>query len=139
MATKWAARKRAQRALPDLSKETCCKCGSTKHLQRHHPDYSELDRFEVLCRACHAKADQRDGYRRTRPEAACVICGQTFTPKCSHPHKTCGEACLSELGRRNAMKRWSSKPSSGRRTSTDCEPSETPSSRKSFRSSGKRS
>jgi len=32
----------------------CNKCGSTKDLHRHHPDYNDAA-FEVLCRSCHLK------------------------------------------------------------------------------------
>jgi len=101
--SKWAARKAAQRA---YAAEECQECGSTHRVQRHHPDLSDPLRVEILCEPCHVKADQRDGTRRTRPMQTCVVCGREFRPKCSHPHKTCGPACLSELGRRLAMKRW---------------------------------
>ena len=104
MATKWMARKRAQRAAPILKE--CQDCGATKKLQRHHPDYNKPDLFKVLCGPCHAKADQRDGHRRQKPKQKCTICKTMFLPKDSHSHKTCGKECLSEIGRRNAMKRW---------------------------------
>lgn len=63
--TKWAARKRAQRATPT-----------------------------------------RDGHRRTKKTKLCKVCGTEFTPSHSKKHSTCSKKCLSEIGRRNAMKRW---------------------------------
>ena len=105
MVTKWAARKRAQRAMPTLAGQEC-NCGATTNLQRHHPDYSDLDRFEVLCPRCHVLADQRDGHRKTKQTIPCKICGTMFLPSHSKKHTTCSRACLSEIGRRNAMKRW---------------------------------
>lgn len=100
---KAAARKAAQRFY-EVTK--CQECGSTHRVQRHHPDMNDPLRVEILCEVCHVKADQRDGTRKMRAMQTCVICGQQFMPKCSHPHKTCSAECLSELGRRLAMKRW---------------------------------
>ena len=31
----------------------CFKCGSTEHLERHHPDYSKPLEVITLCRNCH--------------------------------------------------------------------------------------
>ena len=106
MTTKWAARKRAQRAMPTLKGQVCQRCGSTRGLQRHHPDYADLNRFEVLCRPCHGEADVRDGHRKTKQPKACKVCGNLFMPSHSQKHSTCSRECLSEVGRRNAEKRW---------------------------------
>ncbi len=104
MPTKWMARKRSQRAMPTLAK--CQECGATGKLERHHPNYAEPDRFEVLCPPCHIKADQRDGTRRKKPMKACKVCGAMFLPSHSKKHNTCSKTCLSAIGRINAMKRW---------------------------------
>lgn len=106
MATRWMARKRAQRALPSLQGMSCENCGATGALERHHPNYSEPDRVEVLCHPCHVKADQRDGHRRTKEPKACKVCGTMFVPSHSKKHSTCSAACLSAIGRINALNRW---------------------------------
>lgn len=106
MTTKWAARKRAQRSLPSLEGQTCGNCGATVRLERHHPDYSDPDRFEVLCVTCHVAADQRNGHRRQKQPIPCKVCGRLFMPSHSKNHHTCGRECLSAIGRLNANKRW---------------------------------
>lgn len=106
MPSKWTARKIAQRLMPDLSAQTCAECGGTHRLQRHHPDYAKPAEFVVLCQACHIKADMRDGHRRTKQMKACRVCGKGFYPTHSKKHSTCSPACLSILGRANALKRW---------------------------------
>lgn len=107
MSTKWMVRKRSQRRVPSLSGRSCEKCGSTKTLQRHHPDYSK-DIFIVLCRDCHIKTHVEDGTWGTGPKQTknCVICGKQFLPNHSKKHSTCSGACLKRLGRYNALKRW---------------------------------
>lgn len=111
-------RKRSQR-LKSLSGESCAKCGSTENLQRHHQTYTESD-FIILCQECHASEHNADGSwgKGSRKTRSCVICGSEFTPNHSKRHTTCSPDCLSELGRRNARKRWD-------RTSTDLKPSVT--------------
>ena len=108
MPTKWMARKRAQRARPNLANENCQTCGTARNLQRHHPDYGKPDVFQILCQPCHIKADQRDGHRRKKQEIPCKVCNRMFLPSHSKNHRTCSPACLSEIGRRNAWKRWHS-------------------------------
>ncbi len=124
MLTKAAIRKRTQRANP-LAGKCCESCGSKDNLQRHHRTYSEND-FEILCQPCHVMADLRDGSRRQKQTKNCAICGNAFTPSHSKKHATCSKPCLSELGRRNANKRWHSNASA----STDLEASAMPSSPK---------
>jgi len=106
--TKWAARKRAQRALPNLVGQKCEDCGTTKLLQRHHPDYSKPDAFRILCRMCHVKADQADGHRPAKQMRVCRLCGAMFLPTHSKKHNLCSPECRSEMGRINARKRWGS-------------------------------
>ena len=109
MATKWMARKRAQRNLKSLEGVMCEVCGVAAK-ERHHPDYEKPDVYQVLCRLCHVIADKRDGHRRVRQEKRCKICGKMFMPCHSKKHNTCSRGCLSEMGRRNAMKRWANGP-----------------------------
>lgn len=99
-------RRRAQTAAPTLM--ACEECGEVKHLQRHHPDYSRPNHFEILCRPCHVLADQRDGHRRTKQPKNCKVCGKAFMPTHSKNHTTCSRECLSAIGRMNAEKRWGS-------------------------------
>jgi 5-methylcytosine-specific restriction endonuclease McrA len=49
----------------------------------------------------------------------CAVCGKDFSDYSHIRAKTCSRGCLSELGRRNARKRWD-------RVWTDCEDSATP-------------
>lgn len=99
-------RKRAQKAEPVPFH--CEACGATENLERHHPNYSKPDVFEVLCRPCHVKADQAAGYRRKKQPKACALCGTQFMPTHSKKHSLCSDACRSEMGRINARKRWGS-------------------------------
>lgn len=116
----WRVRKASQRMMPTL--DACERCGNTENLQRHHHSYDDPAAFEILCRTCHDKWHAAERLEsRMKP---CAICGTRFLPDHSKKHKTCSRACLSELGRCNAMKRWG-------RESTALEPSATPSSRKS--------
>jgi NMD protein affecting ribosome stability and mRNA decay len=103
--SKWAARKRAQRAKPNLSGEKCQQCGATERLERHHPDYSKPDLFVVLCDSCHIRADQSAGFQKKKKTRRCSVCGKEFIPNHSKKHTTCSRECLSEIGRRNAAKR----------------------------------
>lgn len=125
MLTKATVRKQTQRLVP-LSGTTCEKCGSSESLQRHHIHY-EATAFQILCQSCHAEVHKADGSwgRGLKKTKNCAVCGQTFIPNHSKKHKTCSANCLSELGRRNALKRW--RPAN---ESTDLEDSETPSSPK---------
>ena len=125
-------RKRSQR-IDALSGKHCEQCGATGNLQRHHPSY-ESESFIVLCQTCHAKLHVELGTwgRGPRQTKHCAICGREFVPHHSKNHKTCSRECLSEIGRRNAAKRWggSSQTSPESRPessigSTDCEHSET--------------
>src|SRR5215213_3696754 len=99
-----AIRKRAQRAHPTLTQ--CELCGSTQRLHRHHPDYSKPEEIQVVCIHCHPKMDMRDGTGRRKKPKDCVVCGTTFTHYSHSRVKCCSTECLSELGRRNALKRW---------------------------------
>lgn len=99
-------RKLAQRLNPIMT--ACQECGATGKLQRHHPDYSKPDQVEILCIPCHVKADQRDGHRHVKQMRACKVCGTMFLPSHSKKSSTCSSACLSTVGRMNAMKRWGS-------------------------------
>lgn len=38
--------------LKNLFSEHCAKCGSTKDLHRHHPNYNSIE-YIILCRKCH--------------------------------------------------------------------------------------
>ena len=120
----WRTRRASQRMLPVL--DACEFCGSTENLERHHYDYSDPGLFHVLCRKCHRKWHSDE--RRPSRMKNCAICGTEFLPSHSKKHKTCSKKCLSEIGRRNARKRWG-------KESAALEPSETPSSRPSRRSS----
>ena len=49
--------------------DKCVKCGKTKFLVRHHPDYTKPDEIITLCRRCHSfehKEDIRKGKEETR-------------------------------------------------------------------------
>ena len=124
MLTKVASRKRAQRAYQQVP--PCQKCGSSVNVQRHHENYDHALSVEFLCQSCHATVDQQLGRwgRGNKQPKACVVCGQEFTNYTHTRVKTCGKACLSELGRRNARKRW-------RTALPDLDALETPSSPKS--------
>ncbi len=100
-------RKAAQRATKTAA--TCQECGATGKVERHHPNYAEPTRYQILCAPCHVKADLRDGTRRTKQTRPCAICGAVFLPSHTKKNVTCGKQCLSELGRRNARKRWAGK------------------------------
>jgi hypothetical protein len=99
-------RKRTQRAIP-LQGLSCPKCGSTYRLQRHHPDYGS-ERCEVICQKCHIEFHKAEGTwgRGVKTMKLCVICEQPFDPGSNLNVRTCGPPCFSELGRRNARKRW---------------------------------
>lgn len=114
---KWKARKQAQRK---HKAEKCQVCGSTERVQRHHPDILNTPSVVmILCEKCHIIEDQRIGTRRKRQKSKCVVCGEMFTPKDSHPHKTCSVDCLKIRGRENALKRWRGKQN---QTSRDLQP-----------------
>ena len=104
MTSKNGIRKAAQKAFTAL--DACEACGLKEGLSRHHPDYSRPLLVEILCRSCHVKADQRDGFRKTKQAKSCAVCAAPFLPSHSKKHKTCSAKCLSELGRQNAAKRW---------------------------------
>lgn len=101
--TKWAARKASQRAV-SLDGKRCEQCNSTERLQRHHQTYSSSE-CQILCQACHVKADQVDGFRRTKQSKDCIVCGSSFIPSHTKKHNTCSKACLSIIGRINAQKK----------------------------------
>jgi hypothetical protein len=48
------ARCKALRGI-SLKEKHCEECGSTKYLQRHHPDYAKPLDVRILCKKCHAK------------------------------------------------------------------------------------
>ena len=129
MLTKAASRKRAQRAYPVLS--ACERCESTSALQRHHPNINDALSVVILCQPCHAKEHVARGTWGigSKTPNTCAVCAKEFSDYSDARVKTCSRACLSELGRRNARKRWD-------RASTDLEPSATPSSPRSPNSSG---
>jgi len=105
MLTKVASRKQAQRAYPKLKR--CERCGITKvKLNRHHANYQHALSVEVLCTTCHVKADQEIRQRPIRKVKTCSVCGIAFSAYTHSRVKTCGKRCLTEMGRRNAFKRW---------------------------------
>src|SRR5271165_379880 len=83
----------------------CAQCGKTEKLQRHHPNYTSTD-CVILCHSCHTEIHRKDGSWGFKKQKNCLICGNLFTPNHSKNHNTCSRTCLSELGRRNAQKRW---------------------------------
>lgn len=101
------ARRRAQRAYP--TPQPCEKCGASQETQRHHPDIQKPLEIVWLCQACHTAEDkQADKWGKgRRQEKSCKVCGKSFLPSHSKKHTTCSRECLSEIGRRNAIKRWS--------------------------------
>src|SRR3990167_1446719 len=103
---KAAIRKQSQRR-ESLSGKCCGRCGSSESLQRHHPSYTSSD-FEIVCQTCHTAIHVSDGSwgKGSKRIKDCAICGKPFVPSHSKKHKTCSAACLSELGRVNAQKRW---------------------------------
>src|SRR5689334_17449391 len=99
-------RKRSQRSCT-LSGKHCEKCGSMVNLQRHHPNY-DSEAFIILCQGCHTLTHLEVGTwgSGSKKMKNCVVCGSEFLPRHSKKHSTCSRTCLSELGKRNAMKRW---------------------------------
>jgi hypothetical protein len=133
-----ASRKRAQRAHPTMT--SCERCGSTWRLQRHHKDIQLAESVEILCQTCHIEADFQAGTRKRRVPKTCVVCEAIFTEYSHSRVKCCSPACLSELGRQNARKRWDGgianprspeSPTASLSESTDLEPSGTASSPRS--------
>lgn len=120
-----ALRKRSQRSFA-IDDESCELCGSDINIQRHHPDPTSAN-FLIVCQKCHVEIHMKDGSwgRGLRKTKNCVICGSEFVPNHSKKHTTCSKPCLSELGKRNALKRWHPNES------TDLKPSETQSCHKS--------
>jgi hypothetical protein len=104
--TKATIRKQSQR-IERLSGKSCAQCGSTENLQRHHRTYTETD-YVILCQECHKNEHVKDGSwgHGLKAMKDCVVCFKPFTPRHSKKHSTCSQECLSELGRRNARKRW---------------------------------
>ena len=104
-----SGRKIAQKRFP---LKQCERCKSTVRLQRHHKDRNSLnnkaDNVEVLCQTCHKNLHMAEGSwsRGLKKTKLCAICEREFLPHHSKNHKTCSRSCLSELGRRNALKRW---------------------------------
>lgn len=47
----------ASRDLPISS--VCSRCGSIENLERHHPNYSEPNVVETVCRMCHQEIHKR--------------------------------------------------------------------------------
>ena len=93
--------RRAQKAIEAIR---CERCPSTENLHRHHPNYDDPLNVIVLCRPCHDAEHVR--LRRPHRMKSCLICEKRFLPNHSKKHNTCSRECLSEIGRRNAMKRW---------------------------------
>jgi hypothetical protein len=106
MVTMSVLHKRAQRAYPKLN--ACVRCGSTLLLQRHHPNPDDALTVVILCQVCHAKEHVALGTwgRGEKKVKTCVVCGKDFSDYSHSRVKTCSPICLSELGRRNARKRW---------------------------------
>lgn len=68
LAEKKKARAIAARVAPIMVE--CEKCGSTKELQRHHPDLDNApDVVEILCLDCHRAADRLLGKMGGRPKS----------------------------------------------------------------------
>jgi len=106
MTTLGAIRKESQRLIK-LKGKFCLICGGKKHLQRHHQTMDAQD-FIIICQDCHTSIHMKDGSwgRGLKKIKDCVICGKPFVPSHSKKNVTCSRSCLSELGRRNANKRW---------------------------------
>lgn len=105
MISKWAARKKAQRAIQTL--ESCEMCGATGvRLERHHEDYQKPLEVMILCPTCHSHREHENGQRKPKAAKTCPICGAVFTHYTHSRNRTCSRQCLSELGRINAKKRW---------------------------------
>ena len=107
MKTKWGGYRAAQRT---FRADQCSVCGSTTHVHRHHldmnPQNNAQDNIRILCVKCHAKAHvtmEKGRNVRSRP---CAICGKTFRPTRSRRGRVCSSACLREMGRQSAAKRW---------------------------------
>lgn len=49
-----------------LLKKECEICGSTRKLERHHPDYSKPSEFVTLCKKCHSKKHRRYKFERQK-------------------------------------------------------------------------
>ena len=92
--SKWAARKRAQRAIPLVK---CEECGSTNNLQRHHDDLSRPLDVKVLCQQCHTNRDMELGKWGRRPvlTAFAPVAMASSPPKPPTPSDSCsqGEGC----------------------------------------------
>lgn len=64
----------------------CLFCGSTKNLERHHPDYDKPLEVITMCRRCHKKIHilfHPKGPRNPPPplEKNCKTCGEIFISK----------------------------------------------------------
>jgi hypothetical protein len=107
MLTKAASRKRAQRAISLLGQQ-CARCGGTWRLQRHHADHQDALAVEILCQSCHTSEEMVSGTwgAGLRQAKICAVCERLFSNYTHVRVKTCSKDCLSELGRRNARKRW---------------------------------
>ena len=119
--SKAAIRKRAQRAL-SLNGESCCKCGSKTFLDRHHADYSKPEQVTILCRKCHRDEDKSDGTWTPVlvQSSTCAVCQKPFQPTRSRRSTLCGNpACLSQLGKASAEKRWKAGPTACGRVATE--------------------
>jgi len=104
--SKTMARKRSQSLYPAVP--PCEECGATERVQRHHKDYQKPEDIRFLCQACHTRIEHEQGTWGPGPKTpkTCPICGIQFTHYTHTRNQTCSKECLSELGRRNAMKRW---------------------------------
>jgi len=99
-----SARKAAQRAIPA---ERCEVCGTTEgKIERHHPDYSQPLNVKILCTTCHAAEERHTGQRKSKAMRECPVCGAHFLYRHSGQRTCARTACLKEIGRRNAEKRW---------------------------------
>lgn len=130
--TKNASRRRAQRAFPKLP--NCQKCGTNRNIQRHHRDHQNALCVEFLCPKCHAKTEiQQNGTwgRGLKKEKTCTVCGLVFSNYTHSRVKTCSRECLSEIGRRNASKRWGAKTEYVLLETPSCQPSHSSSAKRS--------
>jgi len=97
----------ASRRLISTKGKRCCVCGTTKNLQRHHRSPHIWD-VDIMCRKHHqafhvANGTWGKGKKKMKP---CKNCGTLFMPNHSKKHTTCSDACMKELCRQAAIKRW---------------------------------
>lgn len=118
----WRGLKQAQRA---FNLTSCQECGTKDNLHRHHKDRDRLnntpENIAILCHPCHAKehAKQGDWGRGNVPHRPCQICGQVFQSNRTRRGRVCSNACMVEMGKRSAAKRWAGRTKE--RQCTNCQ------------------